>query len=52
VRVGAEEGIEGAVLFHDHDHVPDLVDVARAASVSCEGAAAAPRRHEDEREAG
>jgi hypothetical protein len=24
--VGAEVGVEGAVLLHDHDHVPDLVD--------------------------
>ena len=28
VRTGirAEVGVEGAVLLHDHDHVPDLVD--------------------------
>ena len=52
-RVGAEEGIEGAVLLHDHDHVADLVDVAAAACVSRGGAAAtAPRRREGEREDG
>ena len=29
VRVGAEEGVEGAVLLHDHDHVLDHVDAVR-----------------------
>ena len=28
-RVGAEVGVEGAVLLHDHDDVPDLVDAGR-----------------------
>ena len=29
VRIGAEEGVERAVLLHDHDHVLDHVDAVR-----------------------
>ena len=42
VRIGAEEGVEGAVLLHDHDHVLDLVDAVRAGDGGL--ARRAPRR--------
>ena len=29
VRIGAEEGVEGAVLLHDHDHVLNQVNTVR-----------------------
>src|SRR6185437_7075124 len=44
VRIRAEEGVEGAVLLHDHDDMADLVDAARPASAwVTRGAAAATR---------
>ena len=58
VGIGAEEGVEGAVLLHDHDHVADLVDVAcppcvpRARHASPRGRGAATRRPEDDEQQG
>jgi hypothetical protein len=51
VRVRAEEGVEGAVLLHDHDHVPDLVD-AGPRRVGCGRRGATRRRGESEQQRG
>ena len=53
VRVRAEEGVEGAVLLHDHDHVADLVDAAvRSRTANARRRAATSRRSGGEQEQG
>ena len=48
VRIGAEEGVERAVLLHDHDHVLDHVDAVRPGegrlAAGLHGAVAATRQ--------
>src|SRR6185437_5517791 len=52
VRIRAEEGVEGAVLLHDHDDVADLVDAAWRgdAAVARRGGAATRARAGGEQE--
>ena len=47
-RVGAEVGVERAVLLHDHHHVPDRVDAGGRVRIC--GALAAPAADSEQRE--
>ncbi len=48
-RVRPEVGVEGAVLLHDHDHVPDLVDPLRRRERGLHGAGARARAADQRR---